>query len=111
MGIKGELVLVERAVRNRWITEDLKPKVVDAVKRGLSSGDSRAELRAAQIVLMMERQNQLDEQSESAQLLKLVLEQLAELGVDVASLGISEATTSAAIEGSFENTESENVTR
>lgn len=99
MGIKGELVFVERAVRNRWLTDELKGQAIDAVRRGLSSGDSRAELRAAQIVLLMERQNQLDEQSESAQLLKRVIEQLAQLGVDTSSIGVAEASASGTVAG------------
>jgi hypothetical protein len=77
--------------------------VVAAVVRGLNSGDPRAELRAADIVLAMERQNQVDEQSESKQLLKRVLDQLAEYGIDAASLGVGETHTGGAIESRQES--------
>ena len=97
MGVRGDLVYVQQAVNNRWITGDLKPMAVDAVVRGLQSGDPRAELRAAEIVLAMERQNQVDEQSESKQLLKRVLDQLAEYGISAASLGVGETTSGRAI--------------
>jgi hypothetical protein len=102
VGVRGDLVYVQQAVNNRWITGDLKPMAVDAVVRGLQSGDPRAELRAAEIVLAMERQNQVDEQSESKQLLKRVLDQLAEYGIDAASLGVGETTSGRAIEGRSE---------
>lgn len=102
MGVRGDLSLVQIAVNNRWLTGELKGKAMDAVVRGLSSGDPRAELRAAEIVIAMERQNQIDEQSESKQLLKRVLHQLAEYGIDAVSLGIEGATSSGAIEGSSE---------
>lgn len=105
MGIKGDLVLTLQAVNNRWLTGDLKQKAVDAVVRGLSSGDPRAELRAAEIVIAMERQNQIDEQSESRQVLKRILDQLAEYGVDAASLGIEGAASQRAIEGNSEDYE------
>lgn len=99
MGVRGDLVLTQRAINARWLTDDLKPMAFDAVVRGLQSGDPRAELRAAEIVLSMERQNQVDEQSESKQLLKRVLDQLAEYGIDAASLGVGETTSGGAIEG------------
>jgi len=102
MGVRGDLVLTLQAVNNRWLTADLKPKAMDAVRRGLSSGDPRAELRAAEIVIAMERQNQVDEQSESKQLLKRVLDLLAEYGIDAASLGVEGTSSGRAIESHSE---------
>jgi hypothetical protein len=110
VGVRGDLVYVQQAVNNRWLTNELKPMAMDAVVRGLQSGDPRAELRAAEIVIAMERQNQVDEQSESKQLLKRVLDQLAEYGISAASLGVGETTSSGAIESYSEDNNEEDDT-
>jgi hypothetical protein len=67
-------------------------------------------LRAAEIVIAMERQNQVDEQSESKQLLKRVLDQLAEYGISAASLGVGETASSGAIESYSEDNNEEDDT-
>jgi hypothetical protein len=53
--------MIERAIRNRWLTDDLKPEAIKAIKRGLTSGDSRAEQTAVRNLIAMEQQNQKDE--------------------------------------------------
>jgi hypothetical protein len=52
---------VERAVKQRWITDDLKPSVLDTIRDALQSQDERVRIRAAKIVIDMESQNQKDE--------------------------------------------------
>jgi hypothetical protein len=60
-GVRGELLTIERAIKKRWFTDTLKPKAMAAVERALTCGDPRAGLRAAQILVLMESQNQQDE--------------------------------------------------
>jgi len=59
MGIKGDLVLLERAVRRRW-NIDLE-KTAEIVNELLNSPDERIKARAASIAVQMEKQNQDDE--------------------------------------------------
>lgn len=54
--------MIERAIRKRWLTtDDVKAIAMDAVQRGLTCGDDRAEQRAIGNLLAMEAQNQKDE--------------------------------------------------
>ena len=59
MGVRGDLVLLERAVRRRWPI-DLE-KTASVVNELLSSDDERIQARAAAIAVQMEKQNQADE--------------------------------------------------
>jgi hypothetical protein len=61
MGVRGDMRMIERAIRNRWLTDDLKQDAIDAVQRGLNCGDSRAEQTAVRNLIAMEQQNQKDE--------------------------------------------------
>ncbi len=66
---RSELVLIEKAIRNRWPISDFKQRLIlsmvkDAVDQSLSARD-RA--RAAQILLSMESQNQSDEHTAALQ--------------------------------------------
>lgn len=62
MGIRGEMQMIERAIKKRWLTTDeLKANALEAVQRGLNCGDKRAEQRAIANLLAMEAQNQKDE--------------------------------------------------
>jgi uncharacterized Ntn-hydrolase superfamily protein len=53
--------MVERAIKNRWLTDDLKGEAIEAIRRGLRSGDDRAEQSAVRSLIAMEAQNQKDE--------------------------------------------------
>lgn len=97
MGIRGDLRLLQQAIDNRWDTEDLKPRVIQAVKDAFSSGDARAQIRAAEIVLKMEAQNQKDEQSQANELLTNILTVAARLGIENVIAGDSQATEGRAI--------------
>jgi hypothetical protein len=53
--------MIERAIKSRWLTEDLKSDAVAAIRRGLNCGDDRAEQTAVRNLIAMEAQNQKDE--------------------------------------------------
>jgi hypothetical protein len=53
--------MIERAIKNRWLTNDLKTDALAAIKRGLNCGDDRAEQTAVRNLIAMEAQNQKDE--------------------------------------------------
>ena len=62
MGVRGDQQMIQRAIRKRWLTTDeVKALAMDAVQRGLTCGDDRAEQRAIANLLAMEAQNQKDE--------------------------------------------------
>ena len=61
MGVRGEMRMLERAIKNRWLTDDLKADALQAIKRGLNCGDDRAEQTAVRNLIAMEAQNQKDE--------------------------------------------------
>jgi phosphosulfolactate synthase (CoM biosynthesis protein A) len=100
MGIRGDLQLLERAVKQRWLTEPLKPQVIETLKSALTCGDVRAELRAAQILVAMESQNQNDEHKAVDVRVTTRHDRLdaiaADLGID---RGTIEAVTRSAIGG------------
>lgn len=58
---RGELQMWAMAVRNRWLTEELKPLAIEAIRSGLQSSQSRVQLAATKLLLTMESQNQRDE--------------------------------------------------
>jgi len=97
MGIKGDLVLIQRAVANRWLTDDLKPMVIRALETALDSGDTRAELRAAQIVATIESQNQKDELSELKELHERIVGIANRFGIVIPDAGDIESTAVPAI--------------
>jgi hypothetical protein len=97
VGIKGDLVLIQRAVANRWLTDELKPKVIETLTNALSSGDHRAELRAAQIIVSMESQNQKDEHKELKELHERILSIANQFGIDIPDVTTLEATEVTAI--------------
>lgn len=103
MGIKGDLVLIQRAVANRWLTDDLKPMVIRALESALESGDVRAELRAAQIVASIEAQNQKDELSELKELHERIIGIANRFGIVLPDAGDIESSAIPAI-GSDEGT-------
>jgi hypothetical protein len=53
--------MIEQAVKNRWLTDDLKADAIAAIRRGLTSGDDRAEQSAVRSLVAMEAQNQKDQ--------------------------------------------------
>ena len=53
--------MIEQAVKNRWLTDDLKADAIAAIRRGLTSGDDRAEQSAVRSLVSMEAQNQKDQ--------------------------------------------------
>ena len=61
MGVRGEMRMIERAIKNRWLTDDLKSDALAAIQRGLKCGDDRAEQTAVRNLIAMEAQNQKDE--------------------------------------------------
>ena len=61
MGIKGDLVLIQQAINKRWVTDGLKEDAMQTILDGLQSSDMRIRIRASEIVLAMESQNQKDE--------------------------------------------------
>lgn len=60
MGVRGDLRLLETAVRRRWLIDT--EKTARVVNESLDSEDERIKLRAATIAVVMEGQNQKDEQ-------------------------------------------------
>ena len=79
-------MLMQRAISQRWLTDEQKPKAMAAVASCLESPDDRVRLRAVEILAQMERQNQADEHKVidvSIQLDHARLSQVAsELGID-----------------------------
>lgn len=101
MGVRGDLQLLEMAVKRRWNVnlED----AAQTVNELLRSGDERIRARAASIAVVMEGQNQKDEhkaidvniQQGNDQLSKIAFE----LGIDPALIvdGSREADSSAEV--------------
>jgi hypothetical protein len=95
MGVRGDLVLLERAIRHRWVTDDLKALTINSLRSALQSGDARTELRAANIVAILEAQNQKDEhkavdvavESDGNRFLEIA----ERLGIDIDAESVSEA--------------------
>lgn len=54
--------VIGQAIRNRWLTDELKPLAVAAVQSGLESEDPKVKSEAVRNLLAMEAQNQRDEQ-------------------------------------------------
>lgn len=58
---RRDLQMIETAITKRWLTDDLKPKAIEAIKAGLESSDDRVKARAVSALIKMESQNQQDE--------------------------------------------------
>ena len=90
MGVRGDLRLLETAVRRRW---DIDCKAAArTINECLGDPDPRVALRAAGIAAMMESQNQKDEHKDLDEFSSRVLELANRLGVDVSAFRIGEAT-------------------
>ncbi len=59
MGVRGDLRLLETAVRRRWNIDT--ERAAQTVNEALTSSDERIRMRAAGIAAVMEGQNQKDE--------------------------------------------------
>ena len=91
MGVRGEQQMIQRAIRQRWLTtNELKADAMAAVQRGLNCGDERAEQRAIANLLAMEAQNQKDEHKVVDVQVATRHDQLAgiaaDLGIEVSAL-------------------------
>ena len=62
MGIKGDLLLIQRAVNQEWDSDGLKPQALAVVESALESHDARVRIRAVEIILKMVEQNRKREQ-------------------------------------------------
>lgn len=90
MGVRGDLVLLETAVRRRW---DIDCKsAAETINKCLTDADPRVALRAAGIAALMESQNQKDEHKDLDEFSNRVLELANRLGVDVSAIRIGEAS-------------------
>jgi hypothetical protein len=93
MGERGELVLMERAIKQRWLTDDLKPVAMRRIAEILeTSQDARAISRAAALVVAMEAQNQKDEHVKLDDIKQRIIAIAARCGIDPSVLGISQAS-------------------
>ena len=88
MGVRGDLRMLETAVRRRYPVD--VEKAAKTVNRNLDDPDPRVSLRAAGIAVLMEGQNQRDEHKIVDVRISLEHDRLfgiaAELGVDVSTL-------------------------
>lgn len=95
MGIRGDLQMLEMAVRRRWnIDTEAAAKTIN---EHLGHRDPRVALRAAGIAAMMESQNQKDEHKELDEFSNRVIELARQLGVDVGAIGAGKDASQAAI--------------
>lgn len=93
-GVRGELQLIERAVKRWGLEGSQKTKALERVLHVLeNSQDERAILRAASVLVTMEAQNQRDEHLASGvdELRNRIIELAARAGIDSSVLGTSEA--------------------
>lgn len=58
---RSDLILIGQAVKQRWLTGPLKSRAIATLRDGMDSDDERIRMRAAQILVAMESQNQQDE--------------------------------------------------
>jgi hypothetical protein len=103
MGVRGEMRMIERAIKNRWLTDDLKADALAAIKRGLNSGDDRAEQTAVRNLIAMEAQNQKDEHKVIDVRVQTRHDELsgiaADLGIEIGALEDATGTTGGSIAG------------
>lgn len=81
MGVRGDLVLLERAVRHRWKIDT--EKAAATVNELLDSPDERIRARAAAIATVMESQNQKDEHKVIDVRVQTRHDQLPEIAADL----------------------------
>jgi HD-like signal output (HDOD) protein len=112
VGIRSDLILIERAVRKRWNFD--RSLAERAVEDGLRSDDPRVKMRALAVAVAMEKQNQSDEhkvldlgnQRKDDQLAAIA----AELGLDPRIVLDAERVASGDAEGTEEHQEADDPT-
>lgn len=94
--------MLERAIRNRWLTDDLKADAIAAIERGLKCGDDRAEQSAVRSLIAMEGQNQKDEHKVVDVNIATRHDQLsgiaADLGIEISAIENAESESGESIE-------------
>ena len=105
MGVRGDLRLLETAVRRRWNIDT--ESAAKTINDHLNDPDPRVALRAAGIAAVMESQNQKDEHKELDEFSSRVIELATRLGIDVSALGVGQATSQAAIPSNAGSAEAE----
>ena len=78
MGVRGDLRLLETAVRRRYPID--AERAAETVNAHLNDPDPRVALRAASIAAIMEGQNQKDEHAQADALRRKLLELAIEYG-------------------------------
>ena len=95
--------MIERAIKSRWITDDLKADALAAIKRGLNCGDDRAEQTAVRNLIAMEAQNQKDEHKVIDVRVQTRHDELAgiaaDLGIEVGTIEDAERQADCGISG------------
>lgn len=105
MGVRGDLRLLETAVRRRWnIDTEAAAKTIND---HLSDADPRVALRAAGIAAVMESQNQKDEHKELDEFSNRVIELAKRLGIDVGAFGVGQTIESGTDASDATTTEAE----
>ena len=103
MGVRGEMRMIERAIKNRWLTDDLKADALAAIQRGLRCSDDRAAQTAVRNLIAMEAQNQKDEHKVIDVRVTTRHDQLAgiaaDLGIEVGLIEDVAGKTDSGIEG------------
>lgn len=88
MGVRGDLRMLETAVRRRWDVNT--ENAARAVNAHLGDPDPRVALRAAAIAALMESQNQKDEHKAIDEFSTRVIQAAHRLGIDTSAFGISQ---------------------
>ena len=95
--VHDDLRLLHMAIRQRWeISEDFKAVAVSRLKSILETGDDDIAMKAIAEARHMESQNQKDEHKQLDEFAQRVLSIAARLGIDLAALGVSQATEAGA---------------
>ena len=98
MGVRGELRMLETAVRRRYPIDAVK--AAETVNNHLDDPDPRVALRAAGIAAVMEGQNQKDEHQEQDDFSQRLIELARQCGVDsdvIEALAITSRSATAGI--------------
>lgn len=86
-GVRGEVRMIGQAIRNRWLTDELKPLAMEATRKHLESGDARIQAQAVKNLIAMEAQNQKDEIADADELRKKLLQLATEYGLGLLAPG------------------------
>lgn len=78
--------MIARAIENRWLTEDLRPMAIEAIRAGLLSAKQRERQAAVDALIKMEAQNQKDEHHKAVKALEQLNNQLATILGPVAAI-------------------------